>query len=311
MIPKFLITETVPDFFIRDLEMLGYSVDYLPEIKSNEIGKIINLYTGILIRSRIILDKQIIENGLNLKYILRPGSGLDIIDSETACAKGIKIVNSPEGNRDSVAEHATGLLFSLLNYIPRAFAEFQNWQWTRKQNIGHELMGKTIGIIGYGNTGSAFAERLSSFKIKILAYDKYKSGFTNNFVKETKPGEIFKEADILSLHIPQTKETLGLVNTNYIKKFQKPFYLINTSRGKIINTADLVKAIKSGFVLGAALDVIENEDIRTQTTTQRQNIIDLLNTNKVIITPHIAGLTEESEKKIFSNLIGKLLNSNI
>jgi len=302
----FLITEKVPEFFIQKLNSLGYKVDYKPDITSDDLGKIIENYCGILIRSRIVLNDILINKARELRYILRPGSGLDIIDIESAKKNNIQIINSPEGNRDAVAEHALGLLLSLMNHIPKAFNELTTLKWTRKENIGNELGGKTIGIIGYGNTGSAFVQRLLSFNVKLLVYDKYKSGFGNKVVDEVNQDEIFNRADIVSFHIPLTDETNYLINDEYLKKFANPVYLINTSRGKILNTKALVKAINSGRILGAALDVFENENFNNLSNEETNDLQALISSNKVILTPHIAGLTHESERKIFSILLDKL-----
>jgi D-3-phosphoglycerate dehydrogenase / 2-oxoglutarate reductase len=303
---KFLITEKAPYFFINRLILLGYDVDYKPDITPEELENTIADYNGILIRSRIILNQHLLNIARQLKYILRPGSGLDIIDIETAREHKIHIINSPEGNRDAVAEHALALLLGLLNHIPKAFIELSSMQWTRKENIGTELGGKTIGIIGYGNTGSAFAHRLQSFNVTILAYDKYKTGFGNSYVKEVTQDEIFNQSDIVSFHIPLTPETSFLVCDEYLNMFVKHVYLINTSRGKILNTRALINAINSGKVKGAVLDVLENEFFETLNKKEKIDIQDLISTGKVIITPHIAGLTVESEIKIFSVLLDKL-----
>jgi D-3-phosphoglycerate dehydrogenase len=307
---KFLITEKSPDFFIQNLIKLGFEVEYRPDISLSVLENEIENYIGILIRSRITLTNQLLEKAIRLKYILRPGSGLDIIDVETAIKKNIQIINSPEGNRDAVAEHAAALLLGLLNNIPKAFNELSALKWTRRENIGTELSEKTIGIIGYGNTGSAFAQRLQSFNVKILAYDKYKSGFENSFVKEASQQEIFENADILSLHIPLTEETTYMICKDFLKNFKKPIILINTSRGKIVHTRELINALKSGKVTFAALDVLENENFASLTNQEQSDIQDLVSTNKVILTPHIAGLTYQSEIKIFSILIEKLTGLN-
>jgi D-3-phosphoglycerate dehydrogenase / 2-oxoglutarate reductase len=303
---KFIITEKAPEFFISRLTSLGYQVDYKPNIIMEELESIIGNYIGILIRGRIILNKHLIELAGQLKYILRPGSGLDIIDLTAARFKNIHIINSPEGNRDAVAEHAVALLLSLLNNIPKSYNELSEMLWTRKENIGIELGGKTIGIIGFGNTGMAFAQRLKSFNVKILAYDKYKSGFGNTYIKEADQDEIFKQADIVSFHIPLTDETKYIVNEKYLNQFIKPIYLINTSRGKILKTRALINAINSSKVSGAVLDVLENENFNNLNKEEKTDIQDLISTGKVLITPHIAGLTVESENKIFSILLDKL-----
>jgi len=306
----FLITEEVPEFFISDLTKAGFEVIYKPNISLSELRQIIPDFYAILIRSRIILDKEMLDLAKNLSMIFRPGSGLDIIDTETAENKNIIIFNSPEGNRDAVGEHALGLLLSLINHIPASFDEIKNGRWNRRKNIGTEIKGKKIGIIGFGNTGSAFAKKISSFDPEILAYDKYKTSYAFPAVRETDMEVIFSEAEIVSFHIPLTSETKYLVNREYLKKFSKQVYLINTSRGKIINSEDLLWAIQNDIVLGAALDVLENENFKTYSATERALINALISTGRVLITPHIAGLTVESEKRIFSVLIDKLLIFN-
>jgi len=303
---KFLITEKAPEFFIDRLKLLGYDIDYKPNIPPEDLENIIAGYEGILIRSRIILNHDLLKKAQKLKYILRPGSGLDIINIEAAYHFKIQIINSPEGNRDAVAEHALALLLGLFHNIPKAFRELSSLHWTRKENIGTELGGKTIGIIGYGNTGSAFAQRLKSFNVTILAYDKYINGFGNSYVNEVKQEEIFKSADIVSFHIPLSDETKFLVCGNYLKNFIRPIYLINTSRGKILETGALVTALQNGRVLGAVLDVFENEYFNTLSKQEKNDLLALVSTGKVILTPHIAGLTNESEIKIFSVLLDKL-----
>ncbi|RKX19205.1 MAG: phosphoglycerate dehydrogenase, partial [Candidatus Zixiibacteriota bacterium] len=241
--PLFIIIDDVHPILITELEKSGITCHYHPQITRNELLTIIHQYTGLVVRSKTPIDRELIDAASNLKIIGRYGAGMENIDTDYAESKGIVCLNAPEGNRNAVAEHTIGLLFALLNKICIANHQIKNGIWDRNNNWGQEITGKTIGIIGYGNTGSTFAKKLQGFDVTLLAYDKYKSGFGNEFVRETDMETIFAEADILSLHIPLTTETNNLVNRNFIEQFQKPFILLNTSRGQIVNTSDLVAAI--------------------------------------------------------------------
>ena len=282
----------------------------------DEIEKRISQYDGIILRSRIKIDKKIIDAGKNLKFIGRVGAGMEHIDVAYAESKGIKCLSSPEGNRNAVAEHALGMLLNLLNNISKANNEVKDGKWIREANRGTELEGKTIGIYGYGNTGSAFAKLLRGFDMKILAYDKYKKKFGNAFVQESIPQEIFSEADVLSLHLPLTDETNYLVNDSFINQFKKNIYLINSSRGPIVKTDDLVKNLKSGKILGACLDVLEYEENSfeaIQPVTRNSQLVTkndwkyLIESSNVILTPHIAGWSFESQEKMAKILSEKII----
>ncbi len=268
---------------------------------------------GIVLRSRIAIDKKFLDKAPTLKFIARAGAGMESIDVEYATQKGIACLNSPEGNRNAVGEHALGMLLSLFNNLNRADRQVRAGEWTREANRGHELEGKTVGIIGYGNMGSAFAEKLKGFNCKILAYDKYKSNFGNENVSESTLEEIIMNADVLSLHVPLTTETTFLINEQFIDSFAKPFYLINTARGKCVSIHDLVGGLKSGKVIGACLDVYEYEDasfekfsIETAGLKNNPDWNFLINSDQVILTPHIAGWTIESLRKIAEVLVDKI-----
>ncbi|MDQ3072719.1 MAG: hypothetical protein M3Q97_05605 [Bacteroidota bacterium] len=295
----FLVTDYVPDGFTEAIESMGYHVDYLPVLDNIQLGAIIDRYQGMVISTHVTLDKLMLERAARLKYILRPGSGLDNVDLDFARLQGITVFNSPEANSVAVAEHAIGLLFGLVNNIPRAFEAVKQHKWLRQENTGTRILGKTIGIIGYGHTGSAFAVRIQSFGMRILVYDKYKSGFGNSIIEETTLQAILENAEIISLHIPLTPETHHFVNDKFIQKAGKPFFLLNTSRGKIVDTASLMDGIKSKKIRGAALDVLENEKLETYSTNEKAQLNELIATGHVIITPHIAGWTTESRKEIF------------
>lgn len=276
-----------------------------------EIVSNIHQFDGIVIRSKIKLTKEIIDKAINLKFIARAGAGMENIDVAYAESKGIKCLHAPEGNKDAVAEHAIGMLLALFNNLCRANMEVRNGQWIREGNRGIELMGKTVGIIGYGNMGSAFAERLKGFGVNILVYDKYKKNYGSGNIQEVELKKIFNECDVISLHTPLTDETHYLINDHFINSFKKNLYIINTARGKCLNTIDLVKNIRNGKVLGACLDVIEYEAISFE-NIDHSNIPEALHylfkSEKVMLSPHIAGWTQESNEKIGRILAEKIIS---
>lgn len=270
-------------------------------------------FDGVVIRSRFLLDAEMIDKGYNLKFIARAGAGMENIDVAYAESKGIVCLNAPEGNRDAVGEHALGMLLSLLNKLNKADREVRDGIWLREENRGTELQGKTVGIIGFGNMGSAFAKKLSGFDVNILVYDKYvridKKKYP--YVKQVSIEKIFKETDVLSLHIPLTDDTKFLVNDSFIKSFKKNIYLINTSRGKNVNTADLVKHLKTGKIKGACLDVSEYESISFENLADKKisaPLQYLLKCENVALSPHIAGWTHESNEKIAQVLAKKIIS---
>jgi D-3-phosphoglycerate dehydrogenase / 2-oxoglutarate reductase len=292
------------------LEHRGFVCDDLFLLsKESCLEKLID-YSVWVIRSRFKITKEIIDQHPQLKIIARVGAGMENIDVAYAESKGIKCLHAPEGNRDAVAEQAIGMLLMLFNYLKRADNEVRQGIWKREENRGIELSGKTVGIIGYGNTGSAFAKKLSGFDCEILAYDKYKKDFSNTYVKETDLVSIFEKADIISLHIPYNAETEYLVNSVFIQSFKKPIYIINTSRGKCLNTADLVKALQSGKVKGACLDVLEYEVTsfeQLNTAGLPEPFQYLIQSDNVILSPHIAGWTHESNEKMAKVLVEKIM----
>ncbi|MES2138843.1 MAG: 2-hydroxyacid dehydrogenase [Bacteroidota bacterium] len=298
------------------LQKAGHTCDLNYHWTKDEIMNSIHLYDGIIIRSKIKITKEIIDKALKLKFIARAGAGMENIDVEYAESKGIRCLHAPEGNRDAVGEHAIGMLLSLFNNLCRANKEVRQGKWIREGNRGIELMGKTVGIIGYGNMGSAFAERLKGFGVKVLVYDKYKSDFGNDFIIETTLDRIFEQADIISLHTPLTEETRYMINDSFINNFKKNIYIINTARGKCLNTADLVKNIKSGKIEGACLDVLEYEVVSFEnldTTNLPEPFQYLIQSEKVMLSPHIGGWTIESNQKIarvLAEKIEKEINNN-
>jgi len=284
-----------------ELDLAGRYTHYFDKISSFE---------GIIIRSGIRIDKAFIDEASNLKFIARVGAGMENIEVDYAEQKGIRCINSPEGNRTAVGEQALGMILSLFNNLKRADNEVRQGLWNREANRGIELEGKTVGIIGYGNMGSAFAQRLSGFGVEVIAYDKYKHNFSDQYAKEAPMEELFKKCDVVSLHIPLTQETGFLVESNWLNKFEKQFYLINTARGPIVNTIDLVSAIENGNVLGACLDVLEYEELGFE-NIDRNNLPKafryLSNSDKVILSPHIAGWTHQSNYKLSKVIADKVL----
>ena len=310
---KILFIDTAHPYLQSSLEKDGHICVDGTKLSRVEILKCINQYDGVTIRSRITFDKEMIDAATNLKFIARAGAGMESIDVKYAESKGIACINSPEGNRDAVGEHAIGMLLMLFDKLNKADREVRESKWIREGNRGVELQGKTVGIIGYGNMGSSFARKLRGFDVKVLVYDKYKKGYGDKEVKESSIEEIFTEADILSLHIPLTPETEFMVNDRFIKSFRKNIYIINTARGKVLKTDDLVNNMKEGKVLGACLDVLEYEDtsfekfaIHNLKFEKSETWQYLIQSDEVVLSPHIAGWTFESSEKIARVLFEKI-----
>jgi D-3-phosphoglycerate dehydrogenase len=309
---KVLLIDTVHPLLNEILKSKNIICELDNESSREEILTKINNYIGIVIRSRFKIDKEFLNKAKHLKFIARAGAGMENIDVAYAESLGIKCLHAPEGNKDAVAEHALAMLLMLFNNLKRADSEVRKGIWKREENRGYELKGKTVGIIGYGNMGSAFAQRLIGFDVNILAYDKYKTKFGNQYVKESTLEEIFEKSDVVSLHVPLTEETKYMVNSAFLNSFKKPIYLINTARGKVLNTADLVQAIFNKKVLGACLDVIEYESVSFEnidTANLPEPFKQLISLENVILSPHIAGWTFESHIKISKVLAEKILNT--
>ncbi len=297
---KIIIIDRVHEFLAQSLKKSGFEVDDRQEIAAANALEILADYEGIIIRSKIKLNKEILSNLPKLKFIARVGAGMESIDVQAAKKMGIELINAPEGNRDSVGEQTIAMILNLFNKICIANTQVKSGIWQREPNRGIELMGKTVGIIGYGNMGGAFARRLAGFGVNVIAFDKYKTDYTDDFCKEVDLQTIFEQTDVLSLHVPLTEETFQMINNDFIQKFKKKFYIINTARGKVIKTKDLIKNIKTGKILGAALDVLEYEKISFEQLSLEDNKeIEYLKNNKnVLMTPHIAGLTYDSNLKL-------------
>lgn len=311
---KILLLDSNHPLITEQLLAKGFVLEEDFTSSYDEILQKINQYDGIIIRSRIPLDKNFLENAQNLKFIARVGAGMENIDLETAKNLGISLINSPEGNRDAVAEHVVAMLLILMNRLFIASEEVKNGVWKREENRGDELLGKTFGIIGYGNMGKATAKRLSGFGVEVIFYDILPN-LEDEFAKQVSLEELQERSDILSLHIPLDASTKYLVDENFISKMKKNFYLVNTARGKNVKTSALVDALKSGKVKAAALDVLEYEkssfeNLDTSTSLSTRNKEDLqflLESNQVIVTPHIAGWTHQSKEKLAQFIVDKIV----
>ncbi|UWX60154.1 2-hydroxyacid dehydrogenase [Chryseobacterium oranimense] len=275
----------------------------------DEICQKIQNYDGAIIRSRIPLDKNFLEKGKNLKFIARVGAGMENIDIPVAEQLGIQLINSPEGNRDSVAEHVVGMLLILMNRLFIASQEVKNGIWLREENRGDELLGKTVGLIGYGNMGKATAKRLSGFGCKVVFHDIL-SGLSDEYASQVSLDELKQSADILSLHIPLTPETYYIIDEKFISDMKKDFYFVNTARGKNVETKYLVEGLKSRKVKGACLDVLEYEKSSFENLeTENEDLKYLLESDKAIVTPHIAGWTHQSKEKLAQVIVDKIVAS--
>ncbi len=301
---KILFVDETHPVLIERFEKLGYPCDYKPEYVLSEDD--LDNYLGIIVRSKKI-TKKVMQRAQNLKFVARVGAGMENIDLDFAEQKGVKYFNAPEGSRDAVGEHTVSLLLAVMNKIAAADAEVRKGIWNRNGNWGTEIKGKTIGIIGYGNMGSSFAEKISGFGAEVMAYDKYKFNYSSNFVKETTLEELFEKADILSLHVPITEETHYMVDDAFLQNFRKDIVLLNTARGEVLKTIDLVKHLKSGKVLGAGLDVLEYEKHAFEKLENLPEDFKYLSgARNVVFSPHVAGWTTESYYKLAMVLFEKI-----
>jgi D-3-phosphoglycerate dehydrogenase len=294
---------------IDEFEKLGFENDLDYTSPREEILDKIGAYQGLILRSRLPIDRELLDRASCLKFIGRLGAGLENIDVEYARVKGIFLAAAPEGNRNAVGEHTLGMLLSLFNKLHTADAEVRRGLWRREENRGLEIEGKTIGIIGYGNMGKAFASKLKGFDSEVICYD-IAGGVGNEDARQVGIMEFRKNVDVISLHVPETPQTLGMVNTAFIHKIHKPFWLLNTARGKCVKTADLVAALQSGKVLGAGLDVLEYEKSSFESLFQEGDMPPafkyLIEAPNVLLSPHVAGWSVESREKLARTIVDKV-----
>ena len=303
---KILIIDTMHQSIIPLLEALDFDVDYMPKITRQEIIDTLSGYVGIVVRSKTTIDAELLQTADKLKFVARAGAGIDQLDVKVLESRRITILNAPEGNRDALGEHALGMLLCLANKINVGDLMVRQMVWDREGHRGFELKDKTIALIGYGQMGSAFSEKLAGLSCTVMAYDKYKSGYSSQLVKEVSMHAIYEKADVVSFHVPLTEETRNLADKSFFLNFKKDIVVLNTSRGEVLNLRDLLDLLEGGKVKAAALDVLENEKLNLLTDDQKDVFQRLIQMEKVLLTPHVGGWTFESYERINQVLVDKI-----
>ena len=311
VIPKILIADKMHSSIVPMLKDIGWGVDYLPKITRGEILQTLAGYEGLIIRSKTPVDRELVERGENLKMLARAGAGIDQIDLSALEERNITLINAPEGNRNALAEHALGMLLALLHNISRANNEVKGGIWQREANRGLELTGKTVGIYGFGYMGSAFAEKLQYLGCRVVAYDKYKEDFSSRNVQEVTKSHFEQEVEILSIHVPLTSETRGYFTEEYLRRYPKLKFIVNTSRGEVLSLQGILNLIDDGILKGAALDVLENEKLDKLDNAQKQVFDQLTENENILLTPHIAGWTKESYVRINEVIVSKMIEMGL
>lgn len=303
---KILIVDEIHEVLLEKLLAANISFEYRPDFDRTDTEKIIGQFGGLVIRSKFQVDRHFLEKATDLAFVARAGAGMDNVDDVYAKARGIQLINAPEGNRQAVAEHMTGMLLSLLNKLRTAHDEIRGRFWKREENRGTELQGKTVALIGYGNNGQAMAKCLSGFGVQVIAYDKYKTGFSDAYAREVSMEEVVKFADIVSLHIPLTRETRNMVDREYLFHFKKPIVFLNGARGEIVDVQAVLYYLDSGKITATAMDVLPGEKFPE---LGEQPWFETLSTHpRVLLSPHVAGWTVESYRKISDVLADKIIS---
>lgn len=300
-----LIVDDIHEVMLEKFDQAGIAYNYQPDISREEAEKIISLYSGLVIRSKFQVDQAFFELAPNLRFIARAGAGMDNIDDAIALQRKVMLISANEGNRDAVGEHMIGMLLSLMNNLNRSDQQVRAGQWLREANRGYELKGRTVGLVGYGHNGMAMAKKLSGFDVKVLAYDKYRTDYTDQYATEANMEKIYQEADVISFHIPLTDETRGMINRDYLSKFKKPIFFLLGARGGVVEVPAVLQALDEGAILGAAFDVLPVE--KFPKLAEQTWYPDLISRDNVILSPHVAGWTFESYYKLSEVAADKII----
>lgn len=300
-----LIVDDIHEVMLEKFDQAGIAYNYQPDISREEAEKIISLYSGLVIRSKFQVDQAFFELAPNLRFIARAGAGMDNIDDAIALERKVMLISANEGNRDAVGEHMIGMLLSLMNNLNRSDQQVRAGQWLREANRGYELKGRTVGLVGYGHNGMAMAKKLSGFDVKVLAYDKYRTDYTDQYATEANMEKIYQEADVISFHIPLTDETRGMINRDYLSKFKKPIFFLLGARGGVVEVPAVLQALEEGTILGAAFDVLPVE--KFPKLAEQTWYPDLISRDNVILSPHVAGWTFESYYKLSEVAADKII----